>query len=109
MMINIVHKKINSTRSEHLTKLSSGYSESIPLSWKLGGNLVRKERPNKSRRGSPEGRIGRNKVIDATMGLKNFKAFLRRLQAFIKRHGERNTKRLWKAYQGVRTSIYIKG
>jgi hypothetical protein len=68
-------REISSTRAEHRTKLVSGYTECIPLSWKLDVNLNRKERPNRSRRDSSKGRIGRTKVIGATMAMKDYKTF----------------------------------
>ena len=105
MKIKFAPRKMSASREETLAKFGTGYKGKIPLDWKRDGNLVRRGKPNKPRKGSSKGKIGRTRVIGAKKVLKDFKLLTNTLQNLMRKHGRSDTKALQKAYKAVRTQV----
>jgi hypothetical protein len=101
-------RKMNSTKAEHLSKWGTGYRGKIPLDWKRDGNLIRRGPPNKSRKGSSVGKIGRTRVIGAKKVLKDFRSLIKTLRG-LQKNGKGDVRDLQKAYRKVRVAASAKG
>lgn len=106
MKIKFAPRKLSASREETLAKFGTGYKGKLPLDWSRDGNLVRRGKPNKPRKGSSKGKIGRTRVIGAKKVLKDFRELIGTLQALQKKHGKGNTKDLQKAFKSVRTKVF---
>jgi len=101
-------RKLSATRDETLSKWATGYRGKIPLDWKRDGNLIRRGPPNKSRKGSSVGKIGRTRVIGAKKVLKDFRSLISTLKGLQKK-GKGDVRDLQKAYRKVRVAASAKG
>lgn len=101
-------RKLSARKDETLSKWATGYRGKIPLDWKRDGNLIRKGPPNKSRKGSSAGKIGRTKVIGAKKVLKDFRLLIKTLKG-LQKNGKGDVRGLQKAYRKVRVAASAKG
>jgi len=95
------------SKEEFLARWLMRQEKRKPLSWKRDGNLVAKGKPNPSRSGSSEGKIGRTRVKGADRTVRNFKRLIAAIQK-LQASGKGSKSALNRALKDVKIAAGIK-
>ena len=96
-------KSYPANREEALSAFVSGYQKPM-ADWKRDGNLIRKGKPNKSRKGSSSGKIGKTIITGDERVIKDLTQMFMAIQKLGKTGKKSMMRQVQKAAKSIRTS-----